>query len=398
MNLLPKLFIKNYQDYKNPVVRAKYGKLCGIVGILINLLLCTVKILSGFLIGSISIVADGINNLADAGSSIITLIGFKLSSMPADKDHPFGHQRYEYIAGFLVSIIILIIGVLLMKSSIEKLVAFEVEAIETNIAIVTIGILVFAIIMKCIQSLFFRKYGKLINSTALIATSTDSINDCVSTTVVLISIIISVVYANAFVDGVMGILVSIFIIYSGIKLIKETISPLIGEAPSKEFVNEISDKILAHEGVLGLHDMTIHTYGPEKIFVTVHVEVDCHVDINVSHDMIDNIEHEFLVDKNINLVIHLDPIETKCEETLRLKKKVNDGLYSIDPALKFHDFRIVKGTTHTNLIFDIVVPSKYNISNEEIERKLLNSISEEEKTYNLVINYDQDFTGGNYDK
>ena len=397
MNLLPKIFIKNYKDYKNPKVRAQYGKLCGIFGIITNLILCTVKILTGFLIGSISIVADGINNLADAGSSIITLIGFKLSSMPADKDHPFGHQRYEYITGFLVSIIILIIGVLLMKSSIEKLIIFEVETLETNIAIITIGILVFAILMKCIQSLFFRKYGKLINSTALIATSADSLNDCVSTTAVLISTLICAFYPNAFIDGGMGILVSLFIIYSGIKLVRETISPLIGEAPSKEFADDISNKILSYEGVLGIHDMMIHTYGPEKVFITVHVEVDSSIDVNISHDMIDNIEQDFLKEKNITLVIHLDPIDTKCEETMRLKKKVNDGLYKIDPVLKFHDFRIVKGTTHTNLLFDIVVPVKYSMSENEIEQKLLAEIAEEAKVYNLVINYDQDFTGGNYD-
>ena len=397
MNLLPKLFIKNYKDYKNPEVRAQYGKLCGIVGIITNLLLCMVKIITGFLIGSISIIADGINNLADAGSSILTLIGFKLSSMPADKDHPFGHQRYEYITGFLVSIIILIIGVLLMKSSIEKLLIFEVETIETNIAIVTIGILVFAIFMKCMQSIFYRKNGKLINSTALIATSADSLNDCISTTAVLISTIICVFYPNAFIDGGMGILVSLFIIYSGIKLVKETISPLIGEAPTKEFVDEISNKILSYEGVLGIHDMMIHTYGPEKVFVTVHVEVDSSIDVMISHDMIDNIEQDFMKENNITLVIHLDPIDTKCEETMRLKKKVNDGLYKIDPVLKFHDFRIVKGTTHTNLLFDIVVPVKYSMSENEIEQRLLAEIAEEAKIYNLVVNYDQDFTGGNYD-
>ena len=241
--------------------------------------------------------------------------------------------------------------------------------------------------MKCMQSLFFRKYGKLINSTALIATSTDSINDCVSTSAVLISTIVCALYPNAFIDGAMGILVSLFILWSGIKLVKETISPLIGEAPTKEFVDEVSNKIFSYEGVLGIHDMMIHTYGPEKVFITVHVEVDSSVCINDSHDMIDNIEQDFLREENINLVIHLDPIETKCEETLNLKKKINDGLYKIDPVLKFHDFRIVKGNTHTNLIFDVVIPVKYSITKEEIERRLKEEIASDTMVYNLVINY-----------
>lgn len=398
MNLLPKLFIKDYQDYKNPIVRSKYGKLCGILGIVMNVILCSIKIITGFLIGSISIIADGINNLADAGSSVITLIGFKLSSMPADKDHPFGHQRYEYITGFLVSIIVLLIGLLLMKSSIEKLFSFEVQEFDKSTIIITILILIFGIVLKCIHSIILKKYGKLINSTALIATSADSLNDCISTATVLISMIVCAFYPNSFVDGVIGIAVSLFIIYSGIKLIKETISPLIGEAPSKEFIDDITDSILSYDGVLGLHDMTIHTYGPEKIFITTHVEVDSSVDVNISHDMIDNIEQDFLKNRNINLVIHLDPIETKCEDTLKLKNKIKDILYNIDPILKFHDFRIVKGNTHTNMIFDIVVPVKYNLTFKDIEERLTREVNDSDTIYNLVINFDQDFTGGNYDK
>jgi len=395
--MIEKIFIKNYEDTKNPKVRAQYGKLCGIVGIISNLILCAVKIISGFLIGSIAIMADGINNLADAGSSIITLIGFKLASMPADKDHPFGHQRYEYITGLIVSLIILVIGILLMKSSIDKLILFEVETYPKNIAFVTMGILVFAILMKLYQSYFNRKNGKKINSTALIATSQDSLNDCISTSAVLLSTIINYFYANAFIDGIMGIIVSIFIIISGIKLIKETISPLIGEAPTKEFIDEISSKVLAYDGVLGIHDLVIHTYGPEKVFVTLHVEVDSDVHINLSHDMIDNIEQDFLKE-NINLVIHMDPIETKCEETLKLKELIKNILNNIDSHLHFHDFRVVKGNTHTNMIFDIVVPCNYKYTNEEIESMIMKELSNEEVTYNLVLTFDQDFTGVDYNE
>lgn len=398
MNLLPKIFIKNYKEYKDPDVRAKYGKLCGIVGIICNFILCAIKILTGFLIGSISIMADGINNLADAGSSVLTLIGFKLSNMPADKDHPFGHQRYEYITGLIVSLIILVIGVLLMKSSIEKLIAHEVEPFELNTAIVTISILVVAIVFKLWLGFFFKKNGKLINSTTLLATGADSLNDCISTSAVLVSMIICAVWPNGFVDGIMGILVSLFIIYSGFNLIRETISPLIGEAPSKEFVNNVSEKLLSYDGVLGIHDMTIHTYGPEKVFMTVHAEVDSCVDINISHDIIDNIEQDFFREMNINLVIHLDPIDTKCELTCALKQKVKEELEKIDRVLHFHDFRIVKGTTHTNILFDIVVPAKYHLSNQEILDKLNEAFKDEEMIYNFVVNFDQDFTGGHYGK
>lgn len=398
MNLLPKIFIKNYKEYKDPIVRAQYGKLCGIVGIICNFILCAIKIITGFLIGSISIMADGINNLADAGSSVLTLIGFKLSNMPADKDHPFGHQRYEYITGLIVSLIILVIGVLLMKSSIEKLITHEVEPFEFNTAIVTISILVVAIVFKLLLGFFFKKNGKLINSTTLLATGTDSINDCVSTTAVLISMIICAFWPNGFVDGIMGILVSLFIVYSGFKLIRETISPLIGEAPNKEFVNNVSEKLLSYDGVLGIHDMTIHTYGPEKVFMTVHAEVDSSVDINISHDIIDNIEQDFLKEMNINLVIHLDPIDTKCELTMELKQRVKESLEKIDSVLHFHDFRIVKGTTHINLLFDIVVPAKYHLTNQEILDCLSEDFKDEEMIYNFVVNFDQDFTGGHYGK
>lgn len=395
--MLEKIFIKNYKDYKNPKVRAAYGKFCGILGIISNLILCAVKIVTGILIGSIAITADGINNLADAGSSIITLVGFKLSSMPADKDHPFGHQRYEYITGLIVSLVILVIGILLMKSSVEKLIAFEVETYNLNTTMITISILVFAILVKCYQSIVYRKNGKLINSTALIATSTDSLNDCISTAAVLLSTIINFFYANAFIDGIMGIIVSIFIIISGFKLIKETISPLLGEAPSKEFIDSISSKVMNYEGVIGIHDLVIHTYGPEKIFVTLHVEVDSCIDVLVSHDLIDNIEQDFLKD-NINLVIHMDPVETRCEYTLHLKQLIKDLLNNIDPVLTFHDFRVVRGNTHTNMIFDVVVPVKYKLTNDEIKNILVTALEKEDDTYNLVITFDQDFTGGHNEK
>ena len=357
MSLLPKIFIKNYDKYNEPKVRTAYGKMCGVVGIITNFLLCTIKIITGIIIGSISIIADGINNLADAGSSVITLIGFKLAAVPSDKDHPFGHERIEYITGLIISIIILIVGLLLSKSSIERLIEFEKTETELKVAIISSIILVVAIILKCFQSAFYKKYGRLINSSALIATSVDSLNDCISTAAVLISVVVTIFYPKAFfLDGIMGLVVSIFIIISGIKLIKDTISPLIGEAPTKEFTHMVINKVLSYEGILGVHDLVIHSYGPEKVFITIHAEVDSHVSINISHDIIDNIERDFLKDLHLNLVIHMDPVDIHDEDVIRIKAEVKKIVENIDKNLVFHDFRIVKGVTHTNVLFDLVIP------------------------------------------
>ena len=393
LKLLAKVFIKNYNDYTNGDVRTAYGKLSGGVGIVSNILLCIAKIVTGILTSSLAITADGINNLSDAGSSVITLIGFKLSNMPADRDHPYGHQRIEYITGLIVSFIILIIGILLMKSSIDKIINPVSENLSTETQIVMIGVLFIAILVKLWQSMFYRKAGKLISSTTLMATSTDSLNDCISTSAVLISLIVSLIFPNILLDGYMGVVVSVFIIISGIQLIKETVSPLIGEAPTKKFTDEIVTKLLSYNGVLGIHDLVIHTYGPAKTFITVHVEVDSKVDIITSHDTIDNIEHDFMRDKNICLVIHMDPVDITNEKTLALKDKITKILFEVDPILNFHDFRVVHGATHTNILFDVVVPVKYKYNNDELRKILDDEVYKLDPTYNLVITIDQDFSG-----
>lgn len=391
-SVLAKIFIKDYQNYNDAKVRNAYGKMCGIVGIISNIILCAIKIVTGFLIGSMAIIADGVNNLSDAGSSIVTLIGFKMASQPADSDHPFGHQRIEYISGLIVSIIILVVGILLMETSIEKIFTKQ-EVLPHNQVIITIVILVVAIIIKLWQSFFYRKNGKMINSQVLIATSQDSLNDCISTFAVLISMIITLIFPKVYLDAYIGVLVSVFIIISGIKLIKESISPLIGEAPSKEFITDVVNKIMDYDGVLGIHDLIIHTYGPAKIFITVHAEVDSTVDINVSHDIIDNIEHDFLQNDNINLVIHMDPIDLHNEETRVLKEKTFEILLNIDENLKFHDFRIVKGPTHTNIIFDVVVPIKFHMDSNRLKEIITNEFKKIDEKYNTVITIDQDLIG-----
>lgn len=396
-NLFAKTFVKNYQNVDDPKVRNAYGKMCGIVGIITNIILCTIKIVTGILVSSVSILADGINNLADAGSSIITLIGFKLASLPADSDHPFGHQRIEYISGLIVSFIILLIGVLLMKSSIEKIVSGS-EAIPQNQLIITIVILIIAILFKFWQSHFYKKNGKAINSTTLLATSQDSLNDSISTAAVLVSLIISLIWPNILLDGYMGVLVSIFILVSGIGLVKETISPLIGEAPSKDFIDMVSEKVLSYEGILGLHDLVIHSYGPSKTFITLHAEVDSRVDICVSHDIIDNIESDFMKDLGLNLVIHMDPVDLNNEEIIELRKFTGEILNSIDSVLKFHDFRMVKGDTHTNLIFDVVVPPKFKLSNDELRKEISKNFKAINENYFVVLTIDQEYTGRKEEK
>ena len=394
MNLLPRLFVKNYKNVDDPKVRYAYGNMCGIMGIVTNIFICIVKIVIGALVMSISIIADGINNLADAGSSVLTLVGFKIASKPSDREHPFGHERREYITGLIVALVIIGIGLLLLESSISKLISREVMAYSDTMAIITIAILSFAIIAKLWQSLFYRKYGKLINSTTLIATSRDSLNDCISTGAVLVATVVSVFYENSWLDGTMGILVSIFIMYSGIGLVKETISPLLGEVPSKEYINEIKAKVMSYEGVLGTHDLVIHSYGPKKVFITLHVEVNSSINVNISHDMIDNIEADFRKE-GVNMVIHMDPVDIDDPEIQLLREKLPKILADIDDKLLFHDLRIVKGITHTNVLFDVVLNWNSSISSEEIEKIIGNKLKEINEKYKVVITFDTDYTGGN---
>lgn len=384
--LLVRLFIKDYKNTNNPLVRAKYGTLSGIVGIISNIILCTIKIFLGIISGSLSIMADGINNLTDAGSSIITLIGFKLSSAPADDDHPFGHERIEHITGLIISFIILIIGFNLGRESITKL----INGSSTNeISILTIIIMVISICIKLWQSLFYKKMAKAINSDALVASSKDSLNDCISTTTVIIGLIIFKFTNWIPIDGILGILVAIFIFASGIKMVFETINPLIGTMPSKEEIDTISEKILSYDGVIGIHDLVIHQYGNCTKFVTVHVEVPSDEDITKTHDIMDNIERDFRKNLNIDLTIHMDPVDIKNPKTLELKKIVNTLIKEISPELSIHDFRVVFGDTHTNLLFDIAMPVKFKLTPSDLRELVKLKIKEIDEKFEVIIQIDQ---------
>lgn len=388
--LLLKLFIKDYQNINDSKVRGKYGILSGIVGIVLNIILCTFKILAGLVSGSLSIMADGINNLSDAGSSVVTMVGFKLSTLPPDEEHPFGHERIEYISGMIVALIIILIGGTLFKSSIEKII--EPTAIETNTFVyIILGV---SILFKLWHGLFNRKLGKTINSTTLLATSQDSLNDVISTGVVLVGVIVNAL-TSLNIDGYLGLLVSIFILKSGIDLVKEATKPLIGVAPSKEEIDEISHKILAYECVLGIHDLVFHSYGPNKKFITVHVEVDSRHDIMATHDMIDNIEKDFKNDLNIDLVIHMDPVDIYDENTQKLKQLVQEIIADYDESFSIHDFRIVSGPTHTNLVFDVVIPVKYHLKPAVVKSEIKQLIALKDEKLNAVITIDQMYDRNN---
>ena len=387
MKLIKKMFIKDYQNTNDSKVRFKYGVVAGVFGIISNFFLFIAKLLVGLLSGSITIVADAINNLSDMASNIIVIFGFKLSSKPADSEHPFGHERYEQIMALIVSVIVIVIGVLLSKSSLEKIFNYE----DTTVTITTYIVLGIAILVKLFQMFLYSDFAKSINSDVLKASSVDSRNDVISTSAVLVAMILIHIFGNIgfSIDGVFGLIVSVFIIISAIKLMKETIGPLLGEMPDSEFVKSLKDKILSYDGVLGLHDFVIHSYGANNFFVNAHVEVSSKVDIMISHDMIDNIERDFKEQLNIILSIHLDPIETDNEEVNFNKKKVEVILKNIDESLDFHDFRMVFGETHTNILFDVVIPFNSKITLEQVKEELENKYREEDKQYFFVLGLDR---------
>ncbi len=390
MKFIRKLLIKEYQDTKNPKVRFRYGLVAGIFGILSNALLCVFKLIVGIIGNSITIVADAINNLSDAGSSVVTLVGFKLSATPPDNDHPFGHARYEYVTSLLVSVTVLFIGILLLKSSIEK--CITPEAVSVNVY--TYVVLGAAIAMKLVQMLIYLDFSKAINSGALKASAADSRNDVLATVAVLIStIVIDVagdkISPNVSVDGIMGIAVSAFIIVSSILLVKESISPILGEKPPKELVDKITAKILSYDGVIGVHDLVVHSYGENHCFVVAHVEVPQDVEITKSHDVIDNIEHDFWNEMHVRITIHMDPVDTKNEKLAELKLRAQNALANLDEGLSLHDFRIVSGQTHTNMLFDVVIPYDSKLSLDDVKNAMKREFANDPVKYFFVIDVDR---------
>ncbi len=386
VSLLTKFFIKDYVNTESASVRQAYGILCGGVGIFFNLILFIGKFIAGLLSNSIAITADAFNNLSDAGSSVITLIGFKLAGQKPDPDHPYGHGRIEYISGLFVAVIILFMGVELIKGSFDKII--NPEALEFSPLIVVI--LVASIIVKFYMSIYNRRIGKTINSPAMLATATDSISDTFATTVVLLSTLVSH-FTGLQIDGYCGVLVGIFICYAGINAAKDTINPLLGQAPDPAFVQQIHDIVMANEGILDIHDLMVHNYGPGRILISLHAEVSADGDILASHDLIDLIEHQLRDKLHCTAVIHMDPICVNDEETNELKQLIIGYIEDIDLRLTIHDFRIVKGPTHTNILFDIVTPYNFHISDKELHQLISNKVKAKNPNYYTIIEIDKNF-------
>lgn len=397
--LLTKIFIKNYQNYKDSKVRNDYGTLASVFGIVSNFIICAMKFIVGLLFSIISITADAVNNLADASSSFVSLIGIKLSNKPADNDHPFGHARIEYIAGFVVSILIAALGIVLIYSSIVNIIdvatgAKEIVKMESLEFYITIATLSLAILLKIYQAYVNYSIGKKINSTVLKATATDSRNDVIATSVVLLGTIINYFFTieKVSIDGILGSLVGIFIGISGYKLIIETVDPLLGKAPEREIVQELTQKILSYENILGIHDLQMHSYGPNCIFATCHVEIDSQIDVLISHDLIDNIEKDCLKDLKIFTTIHMDPVVLNDPFQDELKIKVLDMLKEFPFPCSIHDFRIVKGPTHTNIVFDLLVPMNEKLSDSQIKNLVTNQIKLIDESYFAYPTIDRDYT------
>ena len=383
-SLLLRLFVKNHDDTENPVVRGAYGKLAGAVGIVCNLLLFAGKLLAGILSGSVAVTADAVNNLSDASSSLVTLLGFKLAERPADEEHPYGHARIEYISGLVVAALILLIGAELAKSSFSKI--LHPETVEFSL--LTLGVLIGSILVKLWMALFCHKLGRRIDSTTLLATSADSRNDVISTAAVLVGCLVGYFF-DVKLDGYIGMAVALFIIWSGCSIAKDTINPLLGERASEELVRNISDLILSHEKILGIHDLMVHDYGPGNCFASVHAEMDSAEDPLICHDIIDDIERDALRELQVHLVIHYDPIVTNDEELNAARALVEQEIKSIDESLSLHDFRMVRGPGHTNLIFDLVIPYSMEDRKAELKARIDERLQRQDRKYYTVITFDE---------
>lgn len=383
-DLILRIFVRDHKNTEDPAVRDKCGRVAGAVGIVTNFLLFLMKIIVGTVFHSVSVTADAVNNLTDSGSSVVTLIGFKMASKPADEKHPFGHARIEYLSGVIVSFIVIFLGLQLGISSIEKILTPEENAL-TPVALV---VLVISILAKLWQCLFYRKVGRMIKSESVEATSKDSRNDVIATSVVLLGAVITML-TDVNLDGYMGAAVALFIVFSGVQLTISTADPLLGQAPEGELVQTITEKMLSYPGIIGMHDLAVHNYGVGRCFASAHCEVDAKNDILVSHDLIDNIERDFSRDLGIHMVIHLDPVIVGDARTDALHCKVQSLVTALYPTVTIHDFRVIWGVTHSNIVFDAAVPFAVKDSDAVITQKLEAEIQKLDPDYRTVVTIDR---------
>ncbi len=383
-DLILRIFVRDHKNTEDPAVRDKCGRVAGAVGIVTNFLLFLMKIIVGTVFHSVSVTADAVNNLTDSGSSVVTLIGFKMAGKPADEKHPFGHARIEYLSGVIVSFIVIFLGLQLGMSSIEKIITPEKNAL-TPVALI---VLVVSILAKLWQCLFYRKVGRMIKSESVEATSKDSRNDVIATSVVLLGAVITML-TGVNLDGYMGAAVALFIVFSGVQLTISTADPLLGQAPEGELVQTITEKMLSYPGIIGMHDLAVHNYGVGRCFASAHCEVDAKNDILVSHDLIDNIERDFSRDLGIHMVIHLDPVIVGDARTDALHRKVQSLVTALYPTVTIHDFRVIWGVTHSNIVFDAAVPFAVKDSDAVITQKFEAEIQKLDPDYRTVVTIDR---------
>ena len=385
IQFLAKRFIKDYQQVGRPEVRQRYGILCGTVGVCLNILLFAGKALAGVLSGSVAVTADAFNNLSDAGSSVVSMLGFKLAGQKPDSDHPFGHGRLEYVSGLVVAMLIILMGVELLKSSVEKIRNPE----EVTLSVLTVAILAASIAVKLYMSAYNRSVGKKIDSAAMAATATDSLSDVCATSVVLAATLVGH-FTGLAIDGWCGLLVALFILYAGYRAAWDTISPLLGQPPAPEFVAEVERRVLSHPEIVGIHDLIVHDYGPGRLMITLHAEVPADGDLLALHDAVDTVENELAENMHCMATIHMDPIV--CDEaTQETRRQVAELVRQIDQRITIHDFRMVRGTTHTNLIFDALVPFGLQRTDKEIERQIKALVRGMKGNYYAVVRVEKSY-------
>lgn len=380
-NLLIRLFIKDRKNTNDPVVRTKYGYLGAFTGIVLNILLFAGKLIAGLLSGAISVMADAFNNLSDAGSSIMTFVGFKMAAMPADSEHPYGHGRMEYVSGLIISFIIMMMGFELGKSSVEKMITPE----ESQFSVLTLCILIASVLVKLWMGLFNRKLGKIIDSNTMKAAAMDSLSDCVSTSVVIITMLIAL-FTDVNLDAYAGAVVALFILWTGFNTFKDSLTPLLGTKPDRELVDEIRRTVLEYPGVVGIHDLMVHDYGVGNMVISLHAEVPCSMDFSAAHELIDLIEDDLKIKYKCIASIHMDPVASDDEETINAKNTVEGILREIDESLSIHDFRMTKGVAHINLIFDLVTPFGFKYKDNELVEMIRRQLSGINDKYFAVIN------------
>lgn len=385
-SFLVKLFIRDSENIKSIRVRTAYGTLGSVTGIVLNLILAVSKYIAGALSGSISVTADAINNLSDAGSSIVSLFGVKLSAKPADKGHPYGHGRIEYISASIVAFLVLLMGIELLKSSVDKI----INPVPVSFNAFSLAILVLSILAKLWLGMFNKKLGKKINSAPMMAVMKDSFSDCLATAVAAASIIVSA-FSDISIDGFLGVFVAGFILLAGFNILRETMAELLGKPPEKEFVEAVEQKILSYDFVVGVHDLIVHDYGPQRRFASAHAEVPSNANMMECHDIIDLIERDIFAEYGLLISIHMDPIVVDDERINELRRMTSEIVKGINENMSIHDFRVVDGPTHTNLIFDLITPYQYEMSNEEIRKIVDNKLSKIDERYFAVITIEHSF-------